>query len=79
MYTYLFVRGLMSYLRYLCLFGHSGVQRILCYVFALFFLVLSTLCSSFSGLSIFDCSFGILLRLFANTKVIFMFPIWNLI
>ena len=43
MYTYLFVRGLMSYLRYLCLFGHSGVQRILCYVFALFFLVLSTL------------------------------------
>jgi hypothetical protein len=30
-------------------------------------------------LSIFDCSFSILLRLFANTKVIFMFPIWNLI
>jgi len=23
----------MSYLRYLCLFAHSGVQHILCYVF----------------------------------------------
>ena len=26
----------MSYLRYLCLFAHSGVQHILCYVIALF-------------------------------------------
>ena len=23
----------MSYLRYVCLFAHSGVQHILCYVF----------------------------------------------
>ena len=28
----LFIGGLMSYLRYLCLFAHSGVQRILCCV-----------------------------------------------
>ena len=30
----------MSYLRYLCLFAHSGVQHILCCVFALFVFVL---------------------------------------
>jgi hypothetical protein len=30
----------MSYLRYLCLFAHSGVQHILCCVFVLFFSVL---------------------------------------
>jgi hypothetical protein len=29
----LFLGGLMSYLRYLCLFAYSGVQHILCYVF----------------------------------------------
>jgi hypothetical protein len=31
----------MSYLCYLCLFVHSGVQRILCCVFVLFVIVLS--------------------------------------
>jgi len=30
-------RGLMSYLRYLCLFANSGVQHILCCVFVMFF------------------------------------------
>jgi hypothetical protein len=30
----------MSYLRYLCLFTHSGVQHLLCCVFVLFFFVL---------------------------------------
>jgi hypothetical protein len=30
----------VSYLRFLCLFAHSGVQYILCCVFALFFVVL---------------------------------------
>jgi len=30
----------MSYLRHLCLFAHSGVQHILCCVFALFFSVM---------------------------------------
>ena len=43
-YLQLFVGGLMSYLRYLCLFAHSGVQRILCCVFALYFFILSILC-----------------------------------
>jgi len=36
----LFVWGLMSYLRYLCLIAHSGVKRILCCVFVLFFFIL---------------------------------------
>ena len=35
----------MYYLRYLCLFAHSGVQHILCWVFALFVFVLCTLFS----------------------------------
>ena len=38
---------LMSYLRYLCLLAHSGVPHILCCVFALFFVVLCTLCCQF--------------------------------
>ena len=33
----LFVGGLMSHLRYLCLFVYSGVQQILCCVFFFFF------------------------------------------
>ena len=37
----------MSYLRYLCLFGHSGIQHILCCVFYLFSLVLCTICYQF--------------------------------
>ena len=40
LYLQLFVGVLMSYLRYLCLFAHSGVQHILCCVFVLFFSVL---------------------------------------
>ena len=34
--TQLFVEGRMSYLRYFCLFTHSGVQQILCCVFVCF-------------------------------------------
>ena len=44
LYFNLFVGGRMSYLRYLCLFVYSGVQHMLCCVFALFFFVLCTLC-----------------------------------
>ena len=51
---------LMSYLRYLCLFTHSGVQHILCCVFGLLFFVLCTLFAGCSGFSIVDCSFSIL-------------------
>ena len=57
LYLQLFVGGLMSYLRYLCLFANSGVQHILCCVFVLFVFVLLPF---FSGLSIFDCLFDIL-------------------
>ena len=35
----MFVGGLMSYLRYLCLLTHSGVQHISCCAFVLFFFV----------------------------------------
>jgi hypothetical protein len=47
----------MSFLRYLCLFAHSGVQHILCCVFCF---VLLPYVASFPGLSIFDSHFGIL-------------------
>jgi hypothetical protein len=47
----------MSYILYSCLFAHSGVQHILCCVFAFFFFVLCTLCCQFfSGLSTVDLS-----------------------
>jgi hypothetical protein len=46
-YRQLFVGGLMSYLRYLCLLTYSGVHHILCCVFVLFFFVLCTLCCQF--------------------------------
>jgi hypothetical protein len=36
--SHVFVGGRMSCLRYLCLCVNSGVQRIMCYVFVLFFL-----------------------------------------
>ena len=69
----LFVGGLMSSLRYLCLFVYSGVRHILWCVFCFVclrrvsyvpnvvsFSGLSILVASFSGLSIRDCSFGFL-------------------
>jgi hypothetical protein len=43
----LLIGGIMSYLRYFCLFAHSGVQHLLWCVFALFFFVLCTLCCQF--------------------------------
>jgi hypothetical protein len=39
--------GLMPYLGYLCLFPHSGVQRILYYVCVLFFFILCPLCCQY--------------------------------
>jgi hypothetical protein len=39
----LFVAGLVSYSRYLCLYAHSGVQHIMCCVFVLFVFVLCAL------------------------------------
>jgi len=51
----LFVGGLVSYLRYLGLFAHSGFQHILWY-----FLHCVRYATSFPRLSIFDRPFGIL-------------------
>ena len=52
----LFVGGTMSYIRYLCLFVHSGVLHILRCVFALFLFVLCLLHVAL------DCPFLIALR-----------------
>ena len=46
-YLQLFVGGFISYLRYLYLFRYGGLQHMLCCVFALFFVVLCTLCCQF--------------------------------
>jgi hypothetical protein len=59
LYLQLFVGGLMSYLRYLSLFGYSCVNTLmlcLCFVF----LRLVHFVASSSGLSICDCLFGVL-------------------
>jgi hypothetical protein len=47
------VGGPMSYLHYLCLFVHSGVQIILCCDFDLNFFVLCTLCAQYLWIVIF--------------------------
>ena len=62
----------MFYLRYLCLFADWGVQHILCCVFCLVCLRLMSCVpniASFYKLSIFDCPFGILRRLFTQVPV----------
>ena len=46
LYLQMFIGGLISYLRYLCLFVYSGVKHILCCVFDFPF-VLCTLCYQF--------------------------------
>ena len=52
----------MSYLLYLCLFAHSGVQHILCCVFVLFFL-----CLVYPMLSVsLDCPVLIASSVFSN-------------
>ena len=63
----LFVGGVMSYVR--CLLMYSGVHHILCCVF----LRIVPYVASFSGLSIFDCPFGILYRLFKMTPLLSKF------
>jgi len=58
----LFEVGLMSYLRYLCLFAYSGVQHIFWCVFVLFVFVLCTLMLPVS----LDCPFLIAPSVFSN-------------
>jgi len=50
----------MSYLRYLCLFVYIGVEHILCCVLFCFSSSCVHYVAKFSGLSIFNCPFGIL-------------------
>ena len=52
----------MSYLRYLCLLAHSGVQHVLCCVFGLFFFVF---CTDMLPVSL-QCLFLIALSVFSN-------------
>ena len=57
---HLFVGGLMSYLRYLCLFAYSGIHHILCCVVCCARVRLLSCVpnvASFCGLSILDCPF----------------------
>ena len=59
LYLWLFVGGFMSYLRYLWLLAHSGVQNILCCVFCCFSLACVhyvAICAVF----LFDYPFGFL-------------------
>ena len=58
----LFVGGLMSYLRYLCLFACSGVQHVLCWFFFFFFLHLVYPMMTVS----LDCPFLIAPSVFSN-------------
>jgi hypothetical protein len=54
-------RRVMSYLLYLFLFAYSGVQYILCCIVLFSFSSSCVPCDAgFSGLSSFDCPFGIL-------------------
>jgi hypothetical protein len=53
LYFQLFVGGLGSYLRYLCLFAYSGIQHILWCVFHLFVFFLCTLCCQFLWIVLF--------------------------
>jgi hypothetical protein len=73
LYLQLLVGGSMSYLRYLCLFAHSGVQRILCCVFALFFFVLYNLCCQFLWIILFW-----LPLVFSNIYLCVRVPIFSL-
>ena len=62
----LFVGGFMSYLRYLCLFVHSGVQHILCCVFVFYCLRLVYPMLPVS----LDCPFLIAPSVFSNVYLL---------
>ena len=64
----------MSYLRYLCLFGHSDVQHILSCVFVLFFFVLCNLCSQF----LWIINFFLLPLRYSLTFICKHFPVKNI-
>jgi hypothetical protein len=57
----------MSYLRYLCLFAYSGVQKHIVVWFCFSSSCVSHV-ASFSELSVFECPFGVLYRLYKFTN-----------
>ena len=63
----------MSHVRYLCLFAHSGVQRILCCVFVLFVFVLCTLCYQFLWIVYFRLPLRYSLTLFILCTLCYQF------
>ena len=71
-YLQLFVGGLMSYLRYLCLFANHGVQHILCCDFVL---LVFALCLVYPMLPVsLDCSFLISPSVLSNVYfLVFVF------
>jgi hypothetical protein len=63
--------GPMLYLRYLCLFAHSGVLHILCCVFGFFLLCLWFLPLVYPMLPVsLDCPFLIIPSVFSNVYLI---------
>ena len=90
-YLQLFAEGHMSYLRYLFLFAHSGVQYTLCLFLLCFSSSYVPYVASFSYLCFFfNCPFGIIWRLFrcrpGNTFIVLViqlntvipFPVLNI-
>jgi len=72
LYLQLFVVGLMSYLRYSCLFAYNGVQHILCCVLVLLVFVLYFV---YSMLSVSLCGlFLIAPSVFSNVIITFNIP-----
>jgi hypothetical protein len=64
----LFVGVLMSYLRYMCLFAHSDVHHILCFVCLRLVSCVPNV-TSFSVLSYLDCPFGLSNVSLSNTYI----------
>ena len=62
LYLQLFVKGIMPYLRYLCLLAHSGVQHIFVCLFFKFFCVLLPIS--------LDCPFLVASSVFSNIYII---------
>ena len=64
----------MSYLRYLCLFAHSGVQYILCCVFVVFFCL--RLLYTMLPVSL-DCQFLIAPSVFSHVYLINLYILYT--
>ena len=74
---WLFVGGLMSYLRYVCLFTHSGVKHILFCIFVLFFFVLCTVCCKILWIVHLLIATSVFSNVDAQFRVLFVFGIYH--